>query len=123
MIFACAPRRGSARFETFSVGTLRDVAEVEPNNDFARPQTVGINVTVNGVAGNEDIDYYEVRAKKEEARITVEVEGIRLGLTLFRPLCRNLEFGRTIRTGLERRQRPHLAGWLRFARRAGNRPY
>ena len=45
---------------------------------------VGINVTVNGVASNEDIDYYEVRAKKGE-RITVEVEGIRLGLTLFDP--------------------------------------
>ena len=66
------------------MGTLRDVAEVEPNNDFARPQMIGINVTVNGVAGNEDIDYYEVRAKKGE-RITVEVEGIRLGLTLFDP--------------------------------------
>ena len=75
---------GISSLKTFSVGTLRDVAEVEPNNDFARPQTISINVTVNGVAGNEDIDYYEVRAKKGE-RITVEVEGIRLGLTLFDP--------------------------------------
>ncbi len=75
---------GISSLKTFSVGTLRDVAEVEPNNDFARPQLIGINVTVNGVAGNEDIDYYEVRAKKGE-RITVEVEGIRLGLTLFDP--------------------------------------
>ena len=75
---------GISSLKTFSVGTLRDVAEVEPNNDFARPQMVSINVTVNGVAGNEDIDYYEVRAKKGE-RITVEVEGIRLGLTLFDP--------------------------------------
>ena len=75
---------GISSLKTFSVGTLRDVAEVEPNNDFARPQTVNFNVTVNGVAGNEDIDYYEVRAKKGE-RITAEVEGIRLGLTLFDP--------------------------------------
>ena len=70
--------------KTFSVGTLKEVAEVEPNNDFAKPQTIDMNVTVNGVAGNEDIDYYEVRATKGE-RITVEVEGIRLGLTLFDP--------------------------------------
>ena len=41
-------------------------------------------MTVNGIAANEDIDYYEVRAKKGE-RITAEVEGIRLGLTLFDP--------------------------------------
>ena len=75
---------GISSLKTFSVGTLRDVAEVEPNNDFARPQVISMNVTVNGVAGKEDIDYYEVRAKKGE-RITVEVEGIRLGLTLFDP--------------------------------------
>ena len=43
-----------------------------------------MNVTVNGIAANEDIDYYEMQAKKGE-RITVEVEGIRLGLTLFDP--------------------------------------
>jgi hypothetical protein len=75
---------GISALKTFSVGSLRDVAEVEPNNDFARPQSIGMNVTVNGVAGNEDIDYFTVRAKKGE-RITVEVEGIRLGLTLFDP--------------------------------------
>ena len=57
---------------------------VRLNNDFAQPQMVSMNVTLNGLAGNEDIDYYEVRAKKGE-RITVEVEGIRLGLTLFDP--------------------------------------
>jgi hypothetical protein len=75
---------GISSLKTFSVGTLRDVAEVEPNDDFARPQMVSMNVTVNGVAGKEDIDHYEVRAKKGE-RITAEVEGIRLGLTLFDP--------------------------------------
>jgi hypothetical protein len=75
---------GVSSVRTFSVGTLKEVAEVEPNSDFAKPQKIGMNVTVNGVAGNEDIDYYEVRAKKGE-RITVEVEGIRLGLTLFDP--------------------------------------
>ncbi len=75
---------GVSSLKTFSVGASKEVAEVEPNSDFARPQPIDMNVTVNGVAGNEDIDYYRIRATKGE-RITVEVEGIRLGLTLFDP--------------------------------------
>ena len=43
-----------------------------------------MNVTVNGVAENEDVDYFVVEAKKGE-RISVEVEGIRLGITMFDP--------------------------------------
>ena len=75
---------GISPLKTFSVGALKDVAEVEPNNDFAKPQPIAMNVTVNGVADNEDVDYYAVKAKKGD-RITAEVEGIRLGLTLFDP--------------------------------------
>ncbi len=75
---------GISALRTFSVGVLPDVAEAEPNDDFARPQPIGMNVTVNGVADKEDVDYYAVKAKKGD-RITVEVEGIRLGLTLFDP--------------------------------------
>ena len=80
-----APPPASARCRTFSVGRPQGRrAEVEPNNDFAKPQPIPMNVTVNGVADNEDVDYYAVEAKKGE-RITAEVEGIRLGLTLFDP--------------------------------------
>jgi hypothetical protein len=75
---------GITALKTFSVGVFKDVDEVEPNNDFAKPQPIDMNVTVNGVAANEDVDYYAVKAKKGE-RITAEVEGIRLGLTLFDP--------------------------------------
>ena len=75
---------GITALRTFSVGLLQEVTEIEPNNDFAKPQPIPMNVTVNGVAVNEDIDYYAVKAKKGE-RITVEIEGIRLGLTLFDP--------------------------------------
>ena len=75
---------GISSLRTFSVGVLEEVEEKEPNNDFARPQPISMNVTVNGVAANEDIDYYVVKAKKGE-RITAEIEGIRLGLTLFDP--------------------------------------
>ena len=43
-----------------------------------------MNVTVTGVADNEDVDYFVVEAKKGD-RISAEVEGMRLGITLFDP--------------------------------------
>ncbi len=75
---------GISELRTLSVGALKDVGEIEPNNDFAKPQPLSMNVTVNGIAENEDVDYFAVEAKKGE-RITAEVEGIRLGVTLFDP--------------------------------------
>lgn len=75
---------GISSLRTFSVGVLKEVAEAEPNNDFAKPQPIPLNATINGVADREDIDYYSITAKKGE-RITAEVEGIRLGLFLFDP--------------------------------------
>jgi len=82
--FRLVTATGISPLKTFSVGVLKDVDEVEPNNDFGRPQPIAMNVTVNGVAANEDVDYYAAKAKKGD-RITAEVEGIRLGLTLFDP--------------------------------------
>lgn len=75
---------GISELRTFSVGALKEINEVEPNNDFAAPQAIPMNVTVTGVADNEDVDYYLVTAKKGE-RISVEVEGMRLGITMFDP--------------------------------------
>ena len=75
---------GLSELRTFSVGALKDVPEAEPNNDFEKPQAITMNVTVNGVADNEDVDYFALTAKKGE-RITAEVEGIRLGVTMFDP--------------------------------------
>jgi hypothetical protein len=73
---------GISDLRPFLVGALPEFAEKEPNNDFAAPQPIPMNVTVNGIADNEDVDYYVVEAKKGD-RITAEVEGIRLGITLF----------------------------------------
>ncbi|HVW02081.1 MAG TPA: peptidase, partial [Planctomycetaceae bacterium] len=64
------------------VGALPQVVEKEPNSEFKTPQPVPMNVTVAGVADNEDVDYFVVEAKKGE-RITAEIEAIRLGVTLF----------------------------------------
>ncbi|MBS0264752.1 MAG: PPC domain-containing protein [Planctomycetes bacterium] len=73
---------GVSELRPFFVGALPEVAEKEPNSDFAAPQPIPMNVTVNGVADNEDVDYFVVEAKKGD-RISAEVEGIRLGITLF----------------------------------------
>ncbi|MEN8737024.1 MAG: peptidase [Akkermansiaceae bacterium] len=54
------------------------------NDTFEAPQEVPMNVTIHGVALNEDADYYRVQAKKGQ-RLSVEVEGMRLGRTLFDP--------------------------------------
>lgn len=75
---------GVSDFRTLFVGNLKDVAELEPNSDFTAPQLIEMNVTVTGIVQAEDVDYFAVNAKKGE-RIAVEVEGIRLGDTLFDP--------------------------------------
>jgi hypothetical protein len=75
---------GISNLVTFSVGALAEIAEIEPNNDFDKPQKIPLNVTVNGVVENEDVDYYQVEAKKGQ-RIVAEIEGFRLGETTFDP--------------------------------------
>jgi hypothetical protein len=80
--FRMATASGVSNLRTFTVGHMAEVTEVEPNSDFAAPQVVAINSTVNGVVLTEDVDYYVVDAKKGQ-RISAELEGIRLGLTFF----------------------------------------
>jgi Bacterial pre-peptidase C-terminal domain len=75
---------GVSNLRTFTVGPFPELAEKEPNNEFQAPQTVEKNVTISGVVQNEDVDYYLVAAKKGE-RISAEIEGLRLGNTLFDP--------------------------------------
>jgi hypothetical protein len=75
---------GISNLRTFSVGALPEITEAEPNSEFAAPQKIGLDITVNGVAENEDVDYYAVEAKKGE-RITAEIEGLRLGNSFFDP--------------------------------------
>ena len=75
---------GVSDHRTFSVGPYPVVDEVEPNNDFAKPQPIALGTTVHGVADNEDVDFYVVQAKKGQ-RIAAEVEGIRTGISIFDP--------------------------------------
>jgi hypothetical protein len=84
---------GISNLRTFSVGAMPEVAEVEPNTEFATPQKINLDVTVNGFVNNEDVDYYLIEAKKGE-RITAEIEGIRLGNFFFDPVLAILDQNR-----------------------------
>jgi hypothetical protein len=75
---------GVSNLRTFTVGNLPEVKEVEPNSDFTAPQVIQLNVTVSGVADNEDVDHYVVDLKKGQ-RLTAELEGLRLGNSFFDP--------------------------------------
>jgi Bacterial pre-peptidase C-terminal domain len=77
-------KSGISDYRTFFIGALPAVDEKEPNTDFAAPQAIEQNVTVHGVIQNEDVDYFVVEAKKGQ-RLSVEVEGVRFGQTLFDP--------------------------------------
>jgi hypothetical protein len=68
---------GVSDLKTFWVGALPVVQEVEPNNEFAKPQAVPLNCTVHGCVTSEDVDYYAVDAKKGQ-RISVEIEAVRV---------------------------------------------
>lgn len=68
---------GMTYARNFWVSQFPNVAEVEPNDDFAAPQLVPMNVTIEGEAKPEETDYYKVAAKKGD-RLTVEVEGLRI---------------------------------------------
>jgi len=84
---------GVSELRTFYVGALPIVDEKEPNSDFAAPQKINLNVTVHGVVDSEDVDYYLVECKKGQ-RLSVEVEGMRLGTTVFDPYVAILDMKR-----------------------------
>jgi hypothetical protein len=75
---------GLSELRTFLVGPYPVVEEVEPNNFPTNAQKVTLNTTVAGVIKAEDVDCFAVTLKKGQ-RLSAEVEGIRLGRTLFDP--------------------------------------
>ena len=86
-------KSGVSDYRSFFVGALPAVDEKEPNNEFEKPQTIEQNVCVAGTLQNEDADYYRIRAKKG-LRLSVEVEGIRLGQAYFDPFVAILDKNR-----------------------------
>lgn len=75
---------GISEYRTFFVGAMAEVAEVEPNNEFDKPQPIEHNLTVTGVVTSEDVDHYRIQATAGQ-RISVEIEGVRLGNQLIDP--------------------------------------
>ena len=71
-------RSGITHLVLFSVGNLEEISEVEPNDRPEYAQFIRKGLTVNGKAGLEDVDQYCV-ALEEGERLSVEIEGIRLG--------------------------------------------
>ncbi len=77
-------RSGWTELRTLWVGALPCLKEEENNNRFHEPQVIPFGVTVHGRVLTEDVDHFRIEARKGQ-RITAEVEGIRLGNTLFDP--------------------------------------
>lgn len=73
---------GVTEVRSFWVDQFPSVPETEPNATFDQAQRIELNRTVEGVAGNEDDDYYVCTLKKGQ-RLSVEVEAMRLGRVMF----------------------------------------
>lgn len=77
-------KSGVSHARQFFVGPFPNVEEKEPNSVFDAAQTIGLNQTVEGLITNEDVDYYKLTVKKGQ-RISLEVDGLRLGYTVCDP--------------------------------------
>ncbi|MFM7208849.1 MAG: hypothetical protein ACKOY8_03415, partial [Verrucomicrobiota bacterium] len=71
-------RTGVSHMRQFFASPFPNVEEAEPNSEFTQAQTVALGSTVEGVVLSEDVDYYKVAVKKGQ-RISVQVDGLRLG--------------------------------------------
>lgn len=62
---------GASSLRPFLVGLLPEIVEVEPNNDFAKPQSiVAANVTVNGqLEKAQDVDCFAVTLKQGQTLV------------------------------------------------------
>lgn len=88
-----ATETGISGIRYFGVSPLPQVEEVEPNDNFAEPQKVALNSTINGVVKTEDVDYFAVELAAGES-VTVELEGLRLGTEFFDPFVAILDANR-----------------------------
>ncbi len=87
---------GISELRTFFVGRFPSVEAKESNRDADHAQPIPLNVTVNGVIKSEQTDWFSVDVKKGQ-RLTVEVEGMRLGRGMLDPwICVTSKAGREI---------------------------
>jgi hypothetical protein len=69
-------KSGLSYARRFWVSQFPNVEEQPNNNEFATPQDIPLNVTVEGDVKTETADFFRINAKKGQ-RISVEVEGLR----------------------------------------------
>lgn len=75
---------GVSDLHLFYAGPYPTVVSTGSSANPAHAQPVPLNSTVSGVIKNEEVDCFSVDVKKGR-RLTAEVEGMRLGITLFDP--------------------------------------
>ncbi|MBI4556084.1 MAG: PPC domain-containing protein [Candidatus Hydrogenedentes bacterium] len=80
-------RSGISNLLLFSVGALEEADEQEPNDDKAAAPVRPLGVTINGTITSEDVDYFAVELEAG-ARLSAEIEALRLGGPLFDPKLR-----------------------------------
>ena len=83
-------RSGISDYRTLWIGSLPIVDEKEPNNAVGEPQMIPLGTTVHGVVTNEDLDHFGVDLEKG-GRLSVEIEGLRLGSHRFDPFIAILD--------------------------------
>lgn len=72
-----------SNLKLFSVGTLKEVQENEPNGSgLDKAQKIELNSTVNGRVQNEDVDNFAIELAAGQ-RVNFEVEALRLADTAF----------------------------------------
>ncbi|MEQ8846848.1 PPC domain-containing protein [Botrimarina sp.] len=81
---------GFSNLVTLHVGALERVDEQEPNNTVETAQAIACDRVVDGVVKREDEDVFAVDLV-EGQRLSVEVEGLRLGRTFFDPVVELLD--------------------------------
>lgn len=75
---------GITEFRSFWIGVLPVIDEAEPNNTPDKAQAVSLNHTIHGIAALEDVDSFAVDLEQGQ-RLSVEIEGLRLGSHRFDP--------------------------------------
>lgn len=73
---------GHSNLLTLHIGTLVETTEQEPNNTTGEATDLEMNSVVSGTVTDGDADCFRVKLEKDE-RLSVEVEGLRLGRTEF----------------------------------------
>lgn len=88
--FRLATRSGISNMRYFSVAPLPQFDEIEPNSKFESPQPIELNSTISGVIQNEDVDYFQIELAAGQ-KVTIELEGLRLGTEFFDPFVAILD--------------------------------